>query len=68
MKLRHKVDIKVEKFDGSKERVLTSCIRRLPAKLIQLLFGKFSQMLILTPGESVQSVEIKEIKGDRNGQ
>ena len=68
MKLRHKVDIKVEKFDGSRERVLTSCIRRLPARLIQLLFGKYSQMLILTPGESVSSVEIKEIKGDRNGQ
>jgi hypothetical protein len=46
--------------------VLESGHIRLPKKLLTFLFGEFCEVLVLTPGETVQGVEIQEMRGDGN--
>ena len=63
MNLQHQVRIRVAHKDGSHpSTVLKSGIRQIPQRLLNLLFGEFTEVLVLTPGHSVQSVEIHEIK------
>ena len=59
MKLQHKVRINVAQKEGS-ESVLQTKHTKLPQRLLHLLFGRYSQVLVLTPGKSVRSVEIHE--------
>ena len=42
----------------------------LPQKIIKFLFGDYRQVFLLDPGQSVQSVDVKEIKegGSTDGQ
>lgn len=62
MALKHKIRINVT--DGkSKTRVLDGADRRLPARFLRLLFGEFSTVYLLSPGQSVESVEVHEVKG-----
>lgn len=62
MNLQHKVQINVAQKDGShKKAVIKSGIGKIPQKLLNFLFGEFAEVLVLTPGKSVQSVEIHEI-------
>ena len=60
--MRHKIQINVAKPDGSQQKVLGSKRIHLPGRLISLLFGDFSEVLILKPGVSVQDVEIHEMQ------
>ena len=53
MKLKHKIKINIAD-------------RSIPKKLLTFLFGEFCEVLVLTPGESVQGIEIKEMRGDGN--
>lgn len=62
MGLKHKVCINVIRPDGSKTPVIRSGKRQIRSKLLNLLFGVKVGMLVITPGESVETVEIKEIK------
>lgn len=67
MKLKHKVNIMVCGSDGKKKSVLQSGMRHLPHRLIKRLFGDYTAVLLLKPGESVDAVEIHEVKaGDSN--
>ena len=63
MCLRHKVCINVSRPNGSKQNVLKggSCTMR--SRLLNFLFGEKVGVIILTPGETVENVEIKEIGG-----
>ena len=62
MNLQHKVQINVARKDGSqKNAVIKSGISKIPQRLLNFLFGEFTEILVLTPGQSVQSVEIHEI-------
>ena len=62
MNLQHKVQINVARKDGSqKKAVIKSGISKIPQRLLNFLFGEFTEVLVLTPGQSVQSVEIHEI-------
>lgn len=62
MNLQHRVQINVARKDGSqKKAVVKSGISKIPQKLLNFLFGEFTEILVLTPGQSVQSVEIHEI-------
>ena len=65
MKLKHKVRINIER-NGHKQNILQSEHRRLPKKLLTFLFGEFSEVLVLTPGDNVEGIEIKEMRGDSN--
>lgn len=58
--MKHKVKITVEK-DGKRTQVLSSQIIRLPKRLLRWLLGDFCEILVLTPGKTVQGVEIQQI-------
>ena len=63
MNLKHKVQINVARDNGNqKNAVIKSGIRRVPQRLLKFLFGGFTEVLVLAPGRSVQSVEIHEIE------
>ncbi len=62
MNLKHKVRINVTDDVGNKENVLQGGVRYLPRKIAKWLFGENLEILVLTPGQSVQSVEIHEVK------
>ena len=59
--LRHKVQINIADSNGGKQRVLSSTSMSIPKKLISLIFGDFCEVLVLTPGKSVDGIEIKEV-------
>lgn len=59
--MKHKVTINVAD-SGGKHTVLKDATLTLPAKLAKLLFGGFTQVYLLAPGKTVESVDIREIK------
>ena len=63
MNMRHKVRINIADPSGCKREVLESNSVILPQRLLKLLFGDFCEVLVLTPGETVQGIEIKEVRG-----
>ena len=70
MALRHRITINVTDPRGKTGTVLKGADVRLPARLIRFLFGDFTQVYLLKPGQSVESVDVKEVKegGSGNGQ
>lgn len=60
MKLQHRVQINVAQSGNSNQQVLGSRGRKISARLLRFLFGDYSEVLVLTPGKSVKSVEIHE--------
>ena len=66
MKLKHKIKINIADRNGYKQEVLQSEHRSIPKRLLTFLFGEFCEVLVLTPGGSVQGIEIKEMRGDGN--
>lgn len=65
---KHTVKINIADRRGEQRRVLTSAQISLPRRLLQFLFGDFCQVLVLTPGETVEGIEINEMRkeGGRN--
>ena len=63
MKLKHRVCINVTDDVGNKQVVLQGGIRHLPRKITRWLFGENTEILVLTPGQSIESVEIGEVGG-----
>ncbi len=62
--MKHKVCIKVAQADGMAEPVVKSKSLSMRRKIIDLLFGPKVNVLVLSSGDSVQTVEIREL---RNG-
>jgi hypothetical protein len=62
MGLKHKVTINVAKPGGIRDPVLKSSSGRFRSRLLNLLFGEKVGVIVITPGDSVETVEIKEIK------
>ena len=60
MKLQHRVQINVAQEGKGNLQVLRSRGRKIPARLLRFLFGEYSEVLVLTPGKTVRSVEIHE--------
>ncbi len=65
---RHIVRINIASRRGDKQRVLTSTRVSLPRRLLRFLFGDFCQVLVMTPGETVEGIEINEMRkaGDQD--
>ena len=65
---RHIVRINIASRRGDKQRILTSTRVSLPRRLLRFLFGDFCQVLVLTPGETVEGIEINETRksGDQD--
>ena len=62
MRLKHKVTINVAKPGSCRDPVLTGGSRSLRERICRLLFGTKVGIMVLTPGDSVESVEIREVK------
>lgn len=62
MGLKHRIIINVKDPDGNKVNVLRGAERRLPTRLLKFLFGGYSQVYLLSPGQTIDSVDIKEIE------
>ena len=61
MKLKHKITINVMDPDGRKANVLKGADVRLPSRLLHFLFGDFTQVYLLKPGQTIESVDIHEV-------
>ncbi len=62
MKLRHKVKIHIADCGSNKQKVLQSGRVCLPKRLLTWIFGEICEVLALTPVETVQGVEIQEVR------
>ena len=60
MAVRHKIVINVSDSSGRMENVLKGADVKLPARLLKFLFGEFTQVYLLAPGQTVESVDIRE--------
>lgn len=69
MTMKHKITINVSDPNGKKANVLRAADMRLPSRIARFLFGDFTQVYLLAPGQTVESVDVKEIKegGKLNG-
>lgn len=62
MAVKHKIVINVFDSSGRKENVLKGADAKLPARLLKFLFGEFTQVYLLSPGQTVESVDIREVE------
>ncbi len=60
MKRKHRVRINVTR-DGKDDRVLEAADVRLPTRLLRFLFGDFTTVYLLKPGQNIESVDIHEV-------
>jgi len=69
MAIKHKVIINVSDGTGENVEVLRGGQLTLPQKIIKFLFGDYRQVFLLDPGQSVESVDVKEVRkgGSSNG-
>lgn len=61
---KHTVKINIANRRGEKRTVLTSTRVSIPRRILRFLFGDFCQVLVLTPGETVEGIEINETRKD----
>lgn len=69
MALKHRITINVTDRYGRTETIFNGVDVRLLARLIRFLFGNFTQVYLLKPGQLVEPVDVKEVKegGSGNG-
>ncbi len=63
MKLKHKIRIRVARPDGSAETVLRGGSGTIRSRALDRLLGGRTGLLLLTPGTTVEDVEVREIGG-----
>lgn len=68
MSLKHKVSICVARPDGGRTQVLKGGSRSMRGRLLDFLFGEKVGVIVVTPGETVETVEIKAIGGENHEQ
>ena len=64
MSLKHKVCINVARPDGTKDAVLRGESGQLRSRFLSALLGRKVSVLVITPGDSVETVEIREIRSE----
>lgn len=64
MKLKHMVHIRVARPDGSGETVLRGGSGIIRSRILDRLLGGRTGILLLTPGTTVDEVEVCEIGGE----
>lgn len=62
MALKHKITINVSDPSGNKANVLRGADMRLPSRIAKFLFGDFTQVYLLAPGQTVEYVDVREVK------
>ena len=66
MALKHKIVINVSDPHGRTRNVLKGADVKLPTRLIKFLFGDITQVYLLSPGQTVESVDIHEVEEGGN--
>ena len=66
MGIKHKVCINIAKPSGTPSPVVRSGTMQIRKRILDFLFGQQVNVLVLSPGDSVQTVEIHELKGGEN--
>lgn len=64
---KHIVKINIANHRGEKQNVLSTTRVSIPRRILRFLFGDFCQVLVLTPGETVEGIEINETRKDGDG-
>ena len=62
MAIKHKIVINVSDPNGRKANVLRGADVKLPTRLLKFLFGDFTQVYLLSPGQTVESADIREVE------
>lgn len=62
MSIKHRIQISIKDSDGKKRTILRGGVRYIPRRIAQWLFGESLNVLVLKPGQSVETVEIHEVK------
>lgn len=60
--MKHTVTINVADADGHRTTVMKGAEKKLPTRLLRFLFGDFTQVYLLSPGQTVQSVDVSEVR------
>ena len=64
--MKHKVTIRIIDEDGREESAIRGARARIPTRLIRFLFGGFTNVYLLTPGKTVDTVLIEEVQEERS--
>lgn len=59
--MKHKITINVADADRCRATVLKGAEKKLPTRLLRFLFGDFTQVYLLSPGQTVRTVDISEV-------
>lgn len=62
MCMKHKIQINIADRKGNKQHIVNGTTVRLPERLLRFLFGDFTEVLVLTPGKTVEGIEVKEVR------
>ncbi|QNO17908.1 hypothetical protein [Caproicibacterium amylolyticum] len=62
MDLKHRVTISVVRPGSIRDPVLKSGSLKLRSRLLNMILGEEVGLLVITPGDSVETVEIREVK------
>ena len=60
--MKHEVNVILA--EGNRKQLMVSRKMTMRERLLKKLFGDARQILVLKPGESVETVKIIEVKGD----
>lgn len=60
--MKHKVVINVSSENKQKAPVLKAALLTLPRRIVQFLFGEYTQIYLISPGKTIESVYIKEVQ------
>ena len=66
MGIKHKVCINIAKPGSTPSPVLQSGTMQIRKRIFDFLFGQQVNVLVISLGDSVQTVEIHELKGGEN--
>jgi len=67
MNLKHKVRINVSRKEKGTSEIIRSGSRTIRSRLLNFLFGEPVGVFVLTPGRTVETVEICELGGGECG-
>ena len=60
--MRHEVNVILA--EGNRKQLMVSRKMTMRERILKKLFGDARQILVLKPGESVETIKIIEVKGD----
>lgn len=62
--MKHKVTIRVVDEKGCNNTVIKGARARIPTRFLRFLFGGYTNVYLLTPGKTVDSVYVEEVRED----